>query len=111
MTEAPRECTCRQPDCWACELEGIRQQLAAYGLRVVAEVFVPYVGDYSDRRSIGVYSTRALAVAATESNATWQAEQIATSTLRYRAQQVALGRPLPDPYDIEKYALDAPPEG
>lgn len=31
----PRECECRQPDCFRCELAGTREWLAAHGLYVV----------------------------------------------------------------------------
>lgn len=35
MSEAKRECECREPDCFACELAGTREWLAAHGLHVV----------------------------------------------------------------------------
>lgn len=38
---AARACECRQPDCHACELEGVKEWLAAQGLRVVSDRGTP----------------------------------------------------------------------
>jgi hypothetical protein len=67
-------------------------------------VFVAYLGDYSDRRAIGVFTSRDRAVAALEAREEWQSEMLRAK--EWRDRESAAGRPLPDPYDIEEWAVD-----
>jgi hypothetical protein len=53
--DAPRECGCRQPDCFACEIASLRAWLLLHGLHIVSaaeRAILKAANDFYDARLV-----------------------------------------------------------